>query len=119
MPWSWPFLLSVHLRCKPYYTYVVSRKSRSVTTTPRSRRMATRTSPIRSRPLTRQRVLRAAVTLADRRGIEALSMRRLGHALGVEAMSLYNHYPGKAALLDDMVDTVFSEIDLPSAGTAW
>jgi len=63
-------------------------------------------------------VLRAAVTLADQGGIQALSMRKLGEALGVEAMSLYNHVTGKSDLLDGMIDIVFSEIDLPS-GVGW
>ena len=69
-------------------------------------------------PLSRDQVLRAAVTLADRGGIQALSMRKLGEALGVEAMSLYNHVTGKSDLLDGMIDIVFSEIDLPS-GMGW
>src|SRR4051794_25834074 len=68
--------------------------------------------------MNREQVLRAAVALADEAGIEALSMRRLGQALGVEAMSLYNHVAGKEALLDGMVDAVFAEIELPS-GTDW
>jgi AcrR family transcriptional regulator len=74
----------------------------------------------RPRPaLSRERVLAAGMTLADGIGIEALSMRRLGEALGVEAMSLYNHVPGKDALLDGMVDAVFAEIELPSADGGW
>jgi AcrR family transcriptional regulator len=68
--------------------------------------------------MNREQVLRAAVALADEIGIEALSMRKLGQALGVEAMSLYNHVAGKEALLDGMVDLVFGEIDLP-AGDDW
>ena len=67
-------------------------------------------------PLSRDRVLRTAVALADREGISSLSMRKLGEALGVEAMSLYNHVGSKSDLLDGMVDTVFGEIDLPSGG---
>jgi AcrR family transcriptional regulator len=67
-------------------------------------------------PLNRDRVLRAAVDLADKGGICALSMRKLGEALGVEAMSLYNHVANKSDLLDGMIDIVFSEIDLPSTG---
>jgi AcrR family transcriptional regulator len=66
----------------------------------------------------RDQVLRAAVALADDAGIEALSMRKLGQALGVEAMSLYNHVAGKEALLDGMIDLVFGEIELP-AGEDW
>jgi len=67
-------------------------------------------------PLNRDRVLRAAVALADQAGMSALSMRKLGEALGVEAMSLYNHIASKSDLLDGMIDIVFGEIDLP-AGT--
>ncbi|MCU1380642.1 MAG: putative TetR family transcriptional regulator [Acidimicrobiales bacterium] len=70
-------------------------------------------------PLSRERVLRAAVAFADENGIGSLSMRKLGEALGVEAMSLYNHVANKDELLDGMVDIVFSEIDLPSGGTDW
>jgi AcrR family transcriptional regulator len=70
-------------------------------------------------PLTRQRVLEAAVDLADDSGIESLTMRKLGQALGVEAMSLYYHVANKDALLDGMVDLVFAEIELPAAGAEW
>jgi AcrR family transcriptional regulator len=70
-------------------------------------------------PLSRERVLRAAVALADRDGVGSLSMRRLARELGVEAMSLYHHVAGKDALLDGMVDLVFGEIELPAAGTGW
>lgn len=69
--------------------------------------------------LSRERVLRAAVALADAGGIESLTMRKLGLELGVEAMSLYNHIAGKDALLDAMIDSVFGEIDLPTEGVAW
>jgi AcrR family transcriptional regulator len=70
-------------------------------------------------PLSRDRVLRAAVTRADQEGIASLSMRKLGEALGVEAMSLYNHIASKSDLLDGMIDIVFSEIDLPSGDGDW
>jgi AcrR family transcriptional regulator len=69
--------------------------------------------------LTRERVLRAAVALADSAGIGSLSMRRLGVELGVEAMSLYNHVANKGDLLDGMVDVVFAEIELPTDGVDW
>jgi AcrR family transcriptional regulator len=78
------------------------------------------TAARRSRvPLSRDRVLAAAVALADEIGIEALSMRKLGETLGVEAMSLYNHVANKDDLLDGMIDAVFAEIDLPSADDGW
>lgn len=70
-------------------------------------------------PLSPERVLRAAVALADSGGIESLTMRRLGQDLGVEAMSLYKHVASKDALLDGMVDLVFAEIELPPADTGW
>jgi AcrR family transcriptional regulator len=70
-------------------------------------------------PLNRQRVLLAAVAFADEHGLGSLSMRKLGEALGVEAMSLYNHVANKDELLDCMIDLVFSEIRLPSDGTDW
>ena len=70
-------------------------------------------------PLTRERVLSAAVGLADAEGIEALSMRRLGQELGVEAMSLYNHVAKKDDLLDGIVELILNEIELPSGGEDW
>jgi AcrR family transcriptional regulator len=73
----------------------------------------------RRAPLNRERVLRAAVALADERGAEELTMRKLAKALGVEAMSLYNHVASKTNLLDGMVDIVFGEIDPPAATGDW
>jgi AcrR family transcriptional regulator len=64
-------------------------------------------------PLSRERVLRAAIALADEGGIDALSMRKLGQKLGVEAMSLYHHVANKDDLLDGIVDAVTSEIEVP------
>jgi AcrR family transcriptional regulator len=83
--------------------------------------MATHTdsSPAPRTPLSKERVLRAAVALADRDGVGSLSMRRLAKELGVEAMSLYHHVANKDALLDGMVDLVFGEIELPVAGIGW
>ncbi|MEU5540521.1 TetR/AcrR family transcriptional regulator [Streptomyces sp. NPDC020362] len=82
--------------------------------------MPRRTTPQPTREtLTRQRVLRAAVELADTGGLETLSMRKLGEAVGVEAMSLYNHVANKEDLLDGMVDLVFDEVDLPTPGDDW
>ncbi len=69
--------------------------------------------------LNRERVLRAAVAVADAGGIESLTMRKLGVELGVEAMSLYNHVANKVDLLDGMIDCVFEEIELPTDGTDW
>jgi AcrR family transcriptional regulator len=69
--------------------------------------------------LNRERVLRAAVGLADEDGIASLTMRKLAQALGVEAMSLYYHVSNKDDILDGMVDIVFSQIDLPPTGIEW
>lgn len=69
--------------------------------------------------LNRDKVVGAAIALADANGIESLSMRKLGGELGVEAMSLYNHVSNKADLTDGMIDGVFAEIDLPSSETDW
>lgn len=69
-----------------------------------------RPSEIRRPMLTRERVLRAAVVMADQAGIDALTMRKLAAALGVQAMSLYNHVDNKQDLLDGMVDLIFAEI---------
>jgi AcrR family transcriptional regulator len=66
-------------------------------------------------PLTRERILRAALMLADGDGIDALSMRNVAQSLGVEAMSLYNHVASKDDLIDGMLDLVIGEIELPKA----
>src|SRR4051795_10512665 len=80
-----------------------------------------RTEPIsESRAhLSRPRVLKAAVAFADRHGLEALSMRKLGDELGASAMSLYYYVPNKEHLLDGMVDIVFGEIEPPSSDIDW
>ncbi len=84
--------------------------------TPNPRRPA---NELRRPGLTRERVLGAAVALADEGGLDELSMRKLAKSLGVEAMSLYNHIPNKEHLLNGMVELVFSEITPPSAGGEW
>ena len=66
--------------------------------------------------LSRERVLAAALALVDREGLDALSMRRLGAELGVEAMSLYNHVPSKAALLDGVHEAILGEMPAPRRG---
>ena len=73
------------------------------------------------RPLDRRMILIAAVKLTDREGLEALSMRRLGKELGVEAMSLYNHVPNKEALLNGMVEVLLEELEVPldAPGDSW
>ena len=83
--------------------------------------MTTRDDPKKTSrtPLSRERVLRAAVALADESGIDSLSMRKLGQALGVEAMSLYNHVANKEEILDGIVDIVVSQIEVPAATTDW
>jgi AcrR family transcriptional regulator len=70
-------------------------------------------------PLSRERVLAAAVALADARGVEALSMRNLAQELGVVPMALYKHVASKDELLDGMVDLVVAEIVPPAGGTDW
>ena len=70
-------------------------------------------------PLSRERVLETAVTLADRLGLESLSMRRLADELRVAAMSLYYYVPNKVELIDGMIDIVFSEIEPPSLDLDW
>ena len=70
-------------------------------------------------PLSPERILRAAIKLADRQGLEALSMRKLAATLKVEAMSLYNHVASKDALLDGMVNQIIGEITLPERGGDW
>jgi AcrR family transcriptional regulator len=70
-------------------------------------------------PLSKERVLRAAVMLADEGGVASLTMRKLAETLGVEAMSLYYYVADKDEILDGMVDLVFGEIDLPSREADW
>ncbi|WP_136520611.1 TetR/AcrR family transcriptional regulator [Cellulomonas telluris] len=77
--------------------------------------MPTRSTGARAR-LTRERVLLAARDLADADGVETLTMRRLAESLGVEAMSLYHHVPNKDAILDGLVELVFTEIEAEVGG---
>ena len=70
-------------------------------------------------PLTKDRVLKAAIRLADKGGIDSLSMRKLGQELGVEAMSLYNHVKNKDEVLDGIVEAVVREVEVPSADVDW
>jgi AcrR family transcriptional regulator len=74
-------------------------------------------APARRRPLNRERVLQAALALADARGFDAISMRNVARALGVEAMSLYNHVAGKEDVVDGLVEIVFGEIEVAAPGT--
>ena len=82
-------------------------------------------APRRQRPvpsdsgLSKERVAIEAVRLADREGIDGLSMRRLGDKLGAGAMTLYHYVANKEELLDAMIDLVFAEIELPPEETAW
>src|ERR687893_816556 len=76
-------------------------------------------SVVKRRPLSRRRILEAAVKFVDREGLEALSMRKLGSELGVEAMSLYNHIPNKSALLDGMVEILLGELEIPPENRGW
>jgi AcrR family transcriptional regulator len=70
-------------------------------------------------PLSRERLLRGAIAVADRGGIGALTIRSLANELGVKPMSLYHHVANKEAILDGVIDIVFSEIDLPPADSDW
>ena len=83
--------------------------------------MATRALAIGAsrRPLSRKRVLRAAISHADKYGLEELSMRKLADVLGVAPMALYRHIANKSDLIDAMIDVVFSEIEVPARDAAW
>jgi AcrR family transcriptional regulator len=70
-------------------------------------------------PLSKERVLHAAVAIADEHGVESLSMRRLAHELHVVPMALYKHVANKDELLDGMIDVVVAEIDPPRAQLDW
>jgi AcrR family transcriptional regulator len=73
----------------------------------------------RRQPLTRERILRGAVDLADATGIEAVTIRSLADALGVKPMALYHHVANKDEILDGIVDLVFAEIELPPSDMDW
>jgi AcrR family transcriptional regulator len=75
--------------------------------------------PVKRAPLNREKVLHAGLELADAGGVEELSMRKLAKALGVEAMSLYNHVASKDDLIDGLIDLVFDEIEFPAPGVQW
>lgn len=70
-------------------------------------------------PLSRARIIDAAVRVADRGGLSAVSMRNVGKELSVEAMSLYHHVANKEALLDELADWVFLQIELPGDDRGW
>ena len=70
-------------------------------------------------PLSRERVLRGAVAVADAGGIGALTIRSLAQALGVKPMSVYYHVANKEEILDGIVDIVFSEMYVPAVGGDW
>jgi AcrR family transcriptional regulator len=87
---------------------------------PAATKRADKSRPKRPRQaLSEDRILRAAMRLVDRSGVDALSMRKLARALGVEAMSLYKHIADKDAVLDGLVDLVVREIGMPLAATDW
>jgi AcrR family transcriptional regulator len=73
----------------------------------------------RRTPLTRDRVLRVAMELADRDGLEALSMRKLGQELGVDAMALYRHVRSKDDLFDGIIELIVGEIERPRSTGDW
>ena len=70
-------------------------------------------------PLTKERILQAAVALADEGGVDSLSMRKIAQELGVVPMALYKHVANKDEMLDGMVDVVVGEIDPPLADADW
>ncbi|MQA07766.1 MAG: TetR family transcriptional regulator [Pseudonocardiaceae bacterium] len=78
-----------------------------------------REGPQERTPLSRERVLRGAVAIADAGGIGSLTIRSLAQELGVKPMSVYHHVANKDEILDGIVDLVFSEIELPSADGDW
>jgi hypothetical protein len=69
--------------------------------------------------LSRDRVLRGAMAVADAGGIASLTIRSIAQELGVKPMSVYHHVANKDAIIDGIVDLVFSEIDLPVPGRSW
>src|SRR6476469_8077103 len=83
------------------------------------RTLMTRRTTQKRAPLTRDRVLHAALELADEGGTAALTMQQIGRRVGVEAMSLYRHVRNKDDILDGIVDLVFAEIELPADRSNW
>lgn len=84
------------------------------------RRKGTRGSRPQRSPLTRERVIETALQIMDAEGLEAVSMRRVAHELGVEAMSLYNHVKGgKEELLDGICERVMADFEFPEAANDW
>jgi AcrR family transcriptional regulator len=83
-----------------------------------SKRSSGRRAGRRAR-LSRDQVLEAALAIADRSGLEGLTMQTIGRRLDAEAMSLYRHVRNKEEILDGLIDLVFAEIELPSPGTPW
>jgi len=83
--------------------------------------MATRApaTGVTRKPLSRKRVLRAAIAHADKRGLEELSMRKLADVLQVAPMALYRHVANKDDLIDAMIDIVFTEIESPAHDADW
>lgn len=83
--------------------------------------MATRARPSTDSraPLDRRRIIRAGIELADRDGVDELSMRKLAAALGFEAMSLYNHVANKQELLEGMIDGIYGELEPPDPTGGW
>jgi TetR/AcrR family tetracycline transcriptional repressor len=75
--------------------------------------------PRRREPLTRERILQAALHIMDDEGLEAVTMRRLGRELGVEAMSLYNHVKDKEDILDGILEVVMAEFEFPEETGDW
>jgi TetR/AcrR family tetracycline transcriptional repressor len=71
------------------------------------------------RPLTRERILHAGLRLIDEQGLEAFTMRKLAQELGVDPMSIYRHFENKEALLDGVVDVLWSEVKLPGSEVGW
>ncbi len=75
--------------------------------------LSTRSATHTRRPLTRSRIAQAALSVVDRDGLDALSMRRLGAVLGVEGMAIYRHFPNKAAVLAGVVEALLAELVIP------
>lgn len=95
------------------YTYTVSKSTELGMTKAKQNKRASRQA------LSREKILKKAVSLADKHGVDALSMRKLAHALNVEAMSLYNHIDNKEDLFDSLVDWVVSQFQLPDENKHW
>src|SRR5215217_9253839 len=105
--------------CPPYFVQEVTIQSMGVLSSGNAKLKPTKDGSDKRVPLSRERVLQAAIAVADAAGVRALTIRSLAAELGVKPMSVYYYFANKSEILDGIVDVVFSEIDLPTSDGDW